>query len=340
MDNKIILKVKAGSHLYGLATPQSDLDYIGVYLSTPEELLGLNHSEIIEDNIVSKKENGRNDKDAVDCKYYELRKFCQLALNNNPTILELLFAPEESIVEITEEGRRLINNASKFLCRRVKHSYCGYAFSQKQKSFIKTENLKKLVEARRIFVESGFNTSADMLYDHLEKEGLMGLCTTYTNQQDREVHLNLGTLGLTVIQGEYPGWIQLADLRFTNQKLKDVFAKIEERINKATGRKDEMLEKGYDPKFMSHTIRLLVEGKELLKTGVLVLPLQEKDYLLKCKLGQIPPVDMMNRIEELEQEVECCASSTMLPAKPDFNSVNKMVQEIYKKSLSGVYTLH
>ena len=48
MKNKVILKIRAGSHLYGLNTPTSDEDFIGVYLSTPEELLGLNHSEIIE----------------------------------------------------------------------------------------------------------------------------------------------------------------------------------------------------------------------------------------------------------------------------------------------------
>ena len=98
MENKVILKIRAGSHLYGLNTPTSDEDFIGVYLSTPEELLGLNHSEIIDESVVDKDETGKNTQDAVDCKYYELRKFCQLCLNANPTILELLYAPDENII--------------------------------------------------------------------------------------------------------------------------------------------------------------------------------------------------------------------------------------------------
>lgn len=98
MKNKIIYKIKSGSHLYGINTPLSDEDYLGIYLNTPEELFGLHNSEILEDNIVSKQENGRNDKDAIDCKYYELRKFIKLAVNNNPTILEMLFATPENII--------------------------------------------------------------------------------------------------------------------------------------------------------------------------------------------------------------------------------------------------
>ena len=37
-ENKIILKINAGSYLYGTNTPSSDRDYLGVYLNTKEEL--------------------------------------------------------------------------------------------------------------------------------------------------------------------------------------------------------------------------------------------------------------------------------------------------------------
>jgi predicted nucleotidyltransferase len=57
MVKNVILKIRAGSHLYGLNTAQSDEDYVGVYLNTPEEMLGLNSSEIIDDSVVSKREN-------------------------------------------------------------------------------------------------------------------------------------------------------------------------------------------------------------------------------------------------------------------------------------------
>ena len=54
MNNRVILKIKAGSHLYGLNTETSDEDYIGVYLSTPDEIYGLQKSEIVDESVVSK----------------------------------------------------------------------------------------------------------------------------------------------------------------------------------------------------------------------------------------------------------------------------------------------
>ena len=36
---KIIVKMKFGAHLYGTATPDSDMDYKGIFLPTKEELL-------------------------------------------------------------------------------------------------------------------------------------------------------------------------------------------------------------------------------------------------------------------------------------------------------------
>ena len=35
----IVVKMKFGSHLYGTATPKSDIDYKGVYLPSREEIL-------------------------------------------------------------------------------------------------------------------------------------------------------------------------------------------------------------------------------------------------------------------------------------------------------------
>ncbi len=36
---RIIVKMKFGAHLYGTATPDSDVDYKGIFLPTKEELL-------------------------------------------------------------------------------------------------------------------------------------------------------------------------------------------------------------------------------------------------------------------------------------------------------------
>lgn len=130
MDNKVILKIKSGSSLYGLFVEgKSDVDYLGIYLSDESELFGLNSSETIEDGVVSKQDgSNKNTKDAVDCTYHELRKFCRLCLGANPTVLEMLFVNEENIVEIDEYGKLLLENSDYFLSTKCFHSFLGYAF--------------------------------------------------------------------------------------------------------------------------------------------------------------------------------------------------------------------
>lgn len=308
MENRVILKVRAGSSLHGTSLPTSDEDFIGVYLSTPDELLGLSSSEIIEEDVVSKKENGRNDKDAVDCKYYELRKFCNLALNANPTILELLFADEKNIVHIDEYGRKLIANRDLFISKKVRHSFIGYAFSQKRKSQVKSENLKTLFLAREDFLK--VENKSMMLYSFMESQKQLPKYILKTN---------------------YPSHITIADTNFQNQKIRDVIKKLDYRIDNGTHRKDGMLEHGCCYKFIGHTLRLLLQGEELMLTGNINFPLKDRELLLKIKRGEMKPIEIMELIEAKEEEFTTLESKSNLPYKADFNKVNDFIISMYKE---------
>lgn len=314
MKNHVIFKIRAGSHLYGLNTENSDLDYIGVYLNTKEEILGLNSSEIIDDSIVSKHEDSnKNTKDATDCTYYELRRFCKLALNANPTILETLFVNPENIVVMTAYGSQLLKNRDLFLSQKIKHSYMGYAFSQKRKSQIKTENLKILFVAREELLKADRSM---MFYDYINGGTT---CRKFVKFDD-----------------SYPDYATIADLRFNNQKIGDVLAKINNRIDKASHRSDGMLEHGLDYKFISHTLRLLSFGRELITTGHLNLPCTEHELLMNVKLGKLKPIEVMEIIEEREAEMDAIykAHSSVLHHKPNFNAVNDLVINIYSNYLN------
>lgn len=114
---KVILATLSGSHLYGTATENSDVDIRGVCLPPIESVLGLSPFEQYKSG-------------ETDTVFYSLRKFARLALKANPAILEMLFVPEDAILEIDEYGKRLIENRHLFLSTKVVHSYSGYAFSQ------------------------------------------------------------------------------------------------------------------------------------------------------------------------------------------------------------------
>ncbi len=115
----IILQGVTGSKAYGIDTPQSDTDMVGVYVTPTELLLGL---------FSVKDTYTQLDPDITT---HEVGKFVALASKCNPTILELLFLDAYTVC--TPEGRQLISARSAFLSDKVVDSYGGYAMAQLKK---------------------------------------------------------------------------------------------------------------------------------------------------------------------------------------------------------------
>lgn len=117
-----ILKGVVGSTAYGLATPESDIDYMGVYMEPQETFLGL--------RLVQEKDlTIHTTSDAQDVTYHEIAKFCRLALKSNPSILELLWLPEYTLLE--GPGEWLVESRHWFASAKlVKDAYFGYATQQ------------------------------------------------------------------------------------------------------------------------------------------------------------------------------------------------------------------
>lgn len=115
----ILLSGIVGSTAYGLATPDSDVDRLGIFAAPTTALLGLH---LPRDSHVSTK---------PDATYHEARKWCQLALGCNPTAMELAWLPDALYEVRTELGEDLIAIRSAFLsARRVKDAFLGYATQQ------------------------------------------------------------------------------------------------------------------------------------------------------------------------------------------------------------------
>lgn len=118
MENNlnIIFKALVGSHAYGTNIEGSDEDIKGIYLQSPDEVLNLGYREQVSIN-----------KDET---YYELRRFIELCCTGNPTMLELLYTPQDCIKYIHPCFNKLIEHREKFLSKSCKFSFGGYAYSQ------------------------------------------------------------------------------------------------------------------------------------------------------------------------------------------------------------------
>ncbi len=126
-DN-IILEGIIGSKAYGLDTEHSDTDVKGIYLLPTTKILslGFNQNSTTKDNQKSKEEG---DDDWV---YHEVGKFMELAIKGNPTITELLWLEDYTV--LTPLGQLLIDNRKLFLSTKaVLKSYSGYAMGQAER---------------------------------------------------------------------------------------------------------------------------------------------------------------------------------------------------------------
>jgi len=300
-----ILEIRSGSHLYGTNTPKSDEDFAGIFMPSEEFIFGLQNVEECKAGVISKDEHGKNTKDAIDRTLHEFRRFCQLALKNNPNILELLFANEKNIVFKNEYGETLLSVAEMFPYKGTYTAFMGYAQAQKHKMFLKIEKLDDL--------ESGYYT----------------LCALEDKLVMAQVVDNIGKPFFR--KGNNPH-VHIGDLCFeAGVYVKKARAAIKERLDKFTSRKEFIHEFGFDVKFASNLIRLLREGIEILDTGKLQFPLTYSDEILSIKKGEWKIEDVIKHAEQLEDVCRKVFETSKLPDKPQFEKVNKFVIEQMKK---------
>ncbi|MET9122993.1 nucleotidyltransferase domain-containing protein [Streptomyces sp. NPDC004528] len=116
---RVLLSGIVGSTAYGLARPGSDVDRLGIYAVPTEQLHGLHPP--IQSHVFTE----------PDRTIHEAAKWCRLALGGNPTVMELVWLPEDLYEVRTPLGDELISLRSSFLsAKRVRDAYLGYATQQ------------------------------------------------------------------------------------------------------------------------------------------------------------------------------------------------------------------
>ena len=116
VEDHTILSVVVGSRAYGLDGPGSDHDRRGVYAAPTALFWPL-------DKPPTHLDGPRDEQFS-----WEIERFCTLALQANPTVLEVLWSP--LVERCTDDGRRLLATRRAFLSTRVAETYGNYARDQ------------------------------------------------------------------------------------------------------------------------------------------------------------------------------------------------------------------
>ena len=117
LANKIMLLGLSGSYGYGTNREGSDVDFRGVAMQQPSDILGLTEFEQYVDSN-------------TDTVVYGFNKLVKLLLDCNPNSCEILGLPRDKYMIISPLGEELLENQSLFLSKRAIKAFGGYASAQ------------------------------------------------------------------------------------------------------------------------------------------------------------------------------------------------------------------
>lgn len=137
INPRTVFLVVSGSRAYGINNADSDWDYRGIAISPLDIYFGLKPKfEHLVDGGPGKKHVYKHFPEGLlqpdsDMQILELVKFCALAIDCNPSIIEILFTDPKFYVRDPDPiMKRILENKHKFLNQQVKARFCGYALSQ------------------------------------------------------------------------------------------------------------------------------------------------------------------------------------------------------------------
>lgn len=333
-NNLILLECISGSRAYGLETEHSDTDIKGVFYLPKNHFFGLNYIPQISN-------------ESNDIVYYELGRFVELLLKNNPNMLELLATPETCILykhPILETVE-----ISDFISKLCKNTFAGYAASQIKKAVGLNKKIVNPIQKEKKWVLdfcyiitegksvtltqwlelkgfeqtncglSKLNHSKDLYalyYDNTENCNYSGIVKDENSNDvclssiSKESELEAY---MTFNKDEYSKYCK-EYIEYWNWVSKRNEARF--KLNAEHG-------KQYDSKNMMHTIRLLQLAKQIFESGKINVLVNNREELLDIKNGVKAYSEIITYSNQLSKEIEQLALKSSLPDQPDEALINQ-----------------
>ena len=133
----------SGAHLYGFASPDSDVDLRGAFMHAAKAVLGLHPP----DETITIEDKRTIDLDWV---AHDIRKFARLMTNHNGYVLEQLFSP--LVVISTAAHEELISLGKGCLTKPTVRHYQGFARGRRKRLAEPAPTIKHLLYAYRVLL--------------------------------------------------------------------------------------------------------------------------------------------------------------------------------------------
>lgn len=140
----------SGAHLYGFASPDSDVDLRGAYLLDARTMLGLAPPDETMTIVANEAPPGSSKELELDWVAHDLRKFVRMMVSHNGYAMEQLYSPLVVVSgPIHEELKSLGRGA---ITRPMVRHYFGFAKGRRQRLREPDPTVKHLLYAYRVYL--------------------------------------------------------------------------------------------------------------------------------------------------------------------------------------------
>ena len=342
-SGRVIFRGVWGSHAYGTATPESDMDTLGVYVLETEAYLSLIEPY---DQISDERNDNR---------FYSLRNFLELAANANPNILDALYLPQDCILATSPYWEMIQSKRSIFLSRKVCQTYSDYAMGQIKKARgcnkrihnPQPEEPPSPEDFCHVLMTSPSGMPArpvplkasgiQLKHCHaaaLENSG--ELYRLYDYGESAHGVFRNGMLVCESIPKEDEATRFLCLMIFNNNAFEQAKSKHRQywewrrNRNETRWRSQETGLLDYDAKNLMHTFRLLYSAQNILKNGEPLVRFsgERLQELRDIRAGRFSYDELVTKADALSRLLTSLRDTSCLPETADIEQINALLMEI------------
>lgn len=318
-ERKLVVKIRHGSHLYGLNTPESDTDYKAIVLPSQYDILmGLTHFSVTHSSGENKSKNSADD---VDYEVFSLHKFLSLAIKGEMVTLDMLHCNESDIVEVgaTEVWEYLIDH-KRLLYTKNLRAYVAYTQKQAAKYGVKGSRIKAIEDALGVIqFNSGVAGNERKLGTIMDELPINDYSSVFVDEKGNRFY--------DIVGRKLQDTLTLHSADYTLSKIYDNYG---HRAKLAS------TNEGVDWKAVSHALRAGYQARAIFEDGTFSYPLWETSYLKQVKAGELDYVTQVQpKLEELVDEITILSENSDLPEQVDSEPMYDRMREIHLEVVNG-----
>jgi predicted nucleotidyltransferase len=340
---RVIFRGVWGSHAFGTATPESDLDTLGVYVLEMDSYLSLVESPV----QVSDERN--------DNRFYSLRNFLELAANANPNILDMLYLPDDCVLKTSPYWQMIQAKRNIFFTKKVCQTYCEYAMGQIKKARGCNKRIhnpqpeEPPTPENFCFVLATSPSGMPMRPVPLKEAGIsLERCHAAALENSSELYRlydygenadGVFRNGMLVCESipkvdemkRFIGLMMFNKNAFEQAKSKHrQYWEWRRTRNEARWRSQETGLLDYDAKNLMHTFRLLYSALNIIEHGEPIVRFtgEKLQELREIREGRFSYDELVSKAEALSERLAVLRESTQLPETADLRQIDALLLEI------------